>query len=182
MLAGGSGARYRSAVTAALALALTLAAAEAPPPAAPGLEAQRRAVATEMIALGAAIQREIERGDARALLARVPRDGLRCGPRRIPRARVARDLDRPGSWLHGMLFGGPGYAPVTGGPSSLRAFFAAAKEVAVLVGFEPDPSAGPVGRPCIEYRAPNAPAPSFALCFERRDARWWFADSLYPCN
>lgn len=146
------------------------------------LERDRVAIANEMIGLGAAIQRAVERSDTAALLARVPADGLRCGPRRIPRARVRRDLENPRSWLHGMLFGGSGYTPITGGSKSLRAFFAEAKEIAVLVGFQRDGRAGPVGQPCIEYRAPNAPAPVFPLCFERRGDAWWFADSLYPCG
>jgi hypothetical protein len=154
----------------------------APVPNDRAVERERVAIANEMVRVGAAVQRDVERADAAALLARVPADGLRCGARRIPRARVQRDLRNPRSWLHGMLFGGPGFTPITGGSTSLRAFFAEAEEVAVLVGFQRDTRAGAVGRPCIEYRAPKLPDPAFPLCFERRDGAWWFADSLYPCG
>jgi hypothetical protein len=170
----------RAVKTVIAALGVVLAAAPAPND--PAVERQRVAIANEMIGLGAAVQHDVERADPAALLARVPADGLRCGPRRIPRARVRRDLENPRSWLHGMLFGGPGYTPITGGSTSLRAFFADAKEIAVLVGFQRDGRAGLVGRPCLEYRAPNLPAPAFPLCFERREGAWWFADSLYPCG
>jgi hypothetical protein len=166
----------------ALLVALAASLSAAPAPSDPALERERVAIANEMVALGAAVQREIERADAAALLARVPAAGLRCGARLVPRARVQRDLRNPRSWLHGMLFGGPGFTPITGGSTSLRAFFADAKEVAVLVGFRRDTRAGAVGRPCLEYRAPNLPAPAFPLCFERRGGAWWFADSLYPCG
>jgi hypothetical protein len=175
-----------------LAIALAFAAgpgAAAPPskaPARPGqdpaLERRRAAIAGEIIRLGAAIQREIERGDVEALVARVPPDGLRCGGRVVPRARVARDLRAKGSWLHGVVFGGPAAVAARGQPASLRALFAAAPEIAVQVAFRRDPRAGPVGRPCLDYRAKRLATPGAPLCFEARGGRWWFTESLYPCG
>lgn len=182
---------------AALLLALALAAApaaraggepEAPPPPAAArarpadpLERRRAAVADELVKLGARIQREIEAGDVEALLARVPAGGLRCADRVVPRARVARDLRTPGSWLHAALLGAPG-APPPGPPRSLRAFFGAAPEVAVLVSFRRDARAGALGLPCLEYRARDLSPPRVPLCFEARGGRWWFTESLYPCG
>jgi hypothetical protein len=172
----------------AVALALALAAAPIAPaaasPAGPeqALEKRRAGIAEELIRLGAAIQREIERGDVEALVARVPPDGLRCGGRVVPRARVARDLRAPGSWLHGFFFGGPAAPDARGQPGSLRALFAAAPEIAVLVAFRRDARAGPVGRPCLDFRAKRLATPGAPLCFEARDGRWWFTESLYPCG
>ena len=126
------------------------------------------------------IQHEIEKGDAAALLARVPKEGIRCGEEIISRARVERDLKAPGSWLHGVLFGGPGAPVLPGKPSSLRAFFQEAKEIAVLVAFREDPRS-PLGLPCFEYRARDFNSPGAPLCLTPRDGKWWFTDSLYPC-
>jgi hypothetical protein len=157
--------------------------AESPRPDRPDeVERRREAIARDLVGVGASIQREIERGDVPALLARVPDDGLRCGPRRVPKARVARDLRAQGSWLHGVFFGGPGYAPPPRTPPSLAALFASAREIAVVVSFRPDARAGAVGRPCLDFRAPDVGTPGAPLCFEQRGGRWWFTESLYPCQ
>jgi hypothetical protein len=168
----------------AAALAAVIAAAAPPPGAAPtgDLEQRRARIANELIQLGAELQREIVREDADALLARVPPDGLRCAGRVVPRAKVARDLRGDGTWLHAVFFGGPGAAPPASGPASLAAFLRTAREVAITVTFQPDPRAGPVGRPCLDFRAKDLPTPGAPLCFERRDGRWWFTESLYPCG
>lgn len=170
-----------------LALALTASPAGKPPPgsapaarAADPLERRREAIADELVKLGARLQREIEAGDVEAILARVPAAGLRCADRVVPRARLARELRDPRSWLHASLLG-PGRAP-PGPPRSLRAFFASAREVAVLVSFRRDARAGPVGLPCLEYRARDVAAPQVPLCFEARGGRWWLVESLYPCG
>lgn len=168
--------------TAALALALALAAGPGPDPA-PGkdaLEARRKELAGQVMQVAARLQREIEAGDVKALLARVPAGGLRCGGRLVPRARVERDLRAEGSWLHGVLFGGPGAAAPPGQPASLRELFAGAKEIAVTVGFREDPRS-PLGLPCLEFRAKGTVTPGAPFCLEQRDGRWWFAESLYPC-
>lgn len=178
---------------AALLLALAVAAApaareRAAPAGTPGaaerqadpLERRRAAIADELVRLGARLQREIEAGDVEALLARVPESGLRCAGRVVPRARVARDLRTPGSWLNAVLIGTPGAPP--GPPRSLRAFFGAAPEVAVLVSFRRDARAGALGLPCLEYRARDVAPPRVTLCFEARAGRWWFTESLYPCG
>lgn len=179
---------YRSGVR-ALALALAVAlpavalgAGERAPGVPEAVERRREAIARDLVRMGAAIQREIERGDVPALLARVPDDGLRCGPRKVPKARVARDLRAPASWLHGVFFGGPGYAPPPRTPPSLAALFASAREIAVVVSFHPDARAGPVGRPCLDFRAQDHGTPGAPLCFEKRGGRWWFTESLYPCR
>lgn len=142
-------------------------------------ERRRAAIADELVKLGARLQREVEAGDVAALLARVPAAGLRCAGQVVPREKVARDLRDPGSWLHRTLLGAPG---PTGPPRSLRAFFGAAREVAVLVSFRRDARAGPLGLPCLEYRARDFPPPWVPLCFERRGGRWWLTESLYPCG
>ncbi|GAO04196.1 hypothetical protein [Anaeromyxobacter sp. PSR-1] len=171
-----------------VAVALALAAGAGPggapavpvaPPREATLDARREAIAQEVIRLGAALQREIEAGDAGALLARVPADGLRCAGQVVPRARVERDLRDPSRWLHRTLFG-----PSDGGraPGSLRAFLGRAKEVAVLVSFRRDPRAGPVGRPCLEFRARDLVNPAPPFCFEKQGRRWWLTESLYPCG
>ncbi len=175
----------------ALLLALSLAGAPAgkspgTAPAPPGraadpLDRRRDAIAGEMVKLGARLQREIEAGDVEGILARVPAGGLRCADHVVPRARVARDLRDPRSWLRATLLGPPGRPP-PGPPRSLRAFFAAAREVAVLVSFRRDARAGPVGLPCLEYRARDVTAPPVPLCFEAAGGRWWLAESLYPCG
>lgn len=146
------------------------------------VEARRAAIATEMIRLGGDLRRDIERGDVDALLARVPEGGLRCGTRIVPRARVARDLRSPRSWLRGVLLGGPGHVPPKGVAPSLRALFDEAPEVAVLVAFAEDERSGPVGRPCIDFRAREVGTPGAPLCFESRGGRWLFTQSLYPCR
>jgi hypothetical protein len=144
------------------------------------LEARRAEIARQVLPLGARIQKEIEAGDVRALLARIPPEGLRCGGRVVPRARVEHDLRAEGAWLHAALFGGPGAPAPPGQPSSLKAFFAEAKEIAVVVGFREDPDT-PVGLPCLEFRARDIVTPGAAFCFERRGGRWWLTESLYPC-
>jgi hypothetical protein len=150
------------------------------PPARPALEERRVEVAKEILQLAGRLQREIEAGDAAALLARVPADGLRCGDRVVPRARVEHDLRTDGSWLHAVFFGGPGAPAPSGQPASLRAFFATAKEIAVVVEFRADPRSE-LGMPCFTYRARDTVTPGAPLCFERRGGRWWFTESLYPC-
>ena len=160
-----------------LLLALTLA---APPKAAPGPEQRRAEIAQEILRLAGRIQREVEAGDVAALVARVPPDGLRCGGQVVPRARVEQDLRADGSWLHGVLFGGPGATAPAGQPSSLQAMFARAKEIAVVVAFREDPRSE-VGLPCLDYHAKDTITPGAPLCFEWHDGKWWFAESLYPC-
>jgi hypothetical protein len=172
----------------ALAIALLLAAAaRSPAPSArPGpedeVERRRVQIAKELVRLGAELKREIEAGDVAALVARVPPEGLRCAGQVVPRARVERDLRAPTSWLHGVFFRGPGAASRPGAPASLQAFFAAAGDVAVVVGFHPAPGAGPEGTPCLDFRAPGLVTPGGPLCFERKGGRWWFTESLYPCG
>lgn len=180
----------------AAALALLLAAGAAPPtaarpvlpaPARPApsdaLERRRAAIADELVRLGAHLEREIQAGDVAAILARVPPDGLSCGGRIVPRARIERDLRDRSSWLHGVLLGGPAApAAAPGRPPSLRAFFAAAPEVAVVVAFRRDPRAGTVGRPCLDFRARDLATPGVPFCFEARGGRWWLTESLYPCG
>jgi hypothetical protein len=164
------------------ALLASAPAAAAPPPAKDPLDARREAVANELLKLGAALQRAIEAGDAAPLLARVPDDGLRCGDRLVPKARVARDLRAPRAYLHGVFFGGPGYAPPAGTAPSLRALLREAPEVQALVSFRRDARAGPLGRPCLQFRARDRATPPAPLCFERREGRWWLTESLYPCR
>jgi hypothetical protein len=165
-----------------LLLAASLAAARADARSRPEIERRRDAVARELIRLAADLRREIERKDADALLARVPAEGLRCGGRVVPRERIARDLRSERSWLHGVFFGGPGYAPPPRTPASLAALFRKGGEVAVVVAFQPDPRAGELGRPCLDFRAKDTGTPGAPLCFERRGAKWWFTESLYPCG
>jgi hypothetical protein len=176
----------------ALALALLVAAGgaargapaearRAPAPAG-ALERRREAIARELVAVAGALRREVERGDVAALVARVPDAGLRCRGRSIPKARVARDLAARGSWLHGVFFGGPGYAPAAGVAPSLAALFAARAEVAVVVTFQPDARAGAAGRPCVDFRAEGIGTPGAPICFEERGGRWWVTESLYPCG
>ncbi len=196
-LAYGSAVRPLLTVLLAMALTASLARAAEAPRATPGraapkaaspaggkesLERRREAIARELIRLGGELQRAIEAGDVGAFVARVPPDGLRCGDRVVPRERVEQDLRAEGSWLHGVFFGGPGHVPFPGMARSLRAFFREAREVAVLVAFRADARAGPAGLPCIDYRAPGLGTPGAPLCFVRRDGRWWFTESLYPCR
>lgn len=171
-------------------LALALAAGAGPgggppvpvaPPRQGTLDARREAIAQELLRLAGALQREIEAGDAGALLARVPADGLRCAGQVVPRARVERDLREPSRWLHRTLLGPPEGAD-RGAPASLRAFLGQAKEVAVMVTFRRDPRAGPVGRPCLEFRARDLVNPAPPFCFEKQGRRWWLTESLYPCG
>jgi len=167
----------------AAALAALLAAAT--PPGALSeqrVEERHAAIAKELVRLGAQLQREIIAENADALLARVPPEGLRCGGRLVPRAKVARDLRGNGTWLHAVFFGGPGASPRPGAPASLAAFLRSAREVAILVSFQRDVSAGPTGRPCIDFRAKDLATPGAPLCFEQRGGRWWFTESLYPCG
>ncbi len=169
-------------------LLAALVAASAPParpaaPAAPDSRAeQRRAeIAKQMLQLAAELQREIEAGDVSARVARVPAAGLRCGGTRVPRARVERDLRSEGSWLHGVVFGAPGAAAsAPGQPASLKALFASAKEIAVLIQFREE-AGSEVGMPCLDYHARDTVTPGAPFCFERQGGRWWFAESLYPC-
>jgi hypothetical protein len=168
----------------ALLVALAAPAATAPPavPHRDPLETRRAEIARDLVRLGTVLRREIAAGDAEAIGARVPLDGLRCGGSVVPRARVLRDLRAPRSWLHGVLFGGPGYVPRSGGAASLREFFQRAGEVSVAVSFEADQAAGPVGRPCLEFQALPLTAPPFPLCFASRGGSWVFTESLYPCG
>jgi hypothetical protein len=170
-----------------LAAALLLAAAPAPSRPAEGrgregVERRREAVAREIAALGAQLRRAIEKHDVAAFVARVPQDGLRCGDRVVPRARVERDLRNEGSWVHGVVFGGRGFTPPPGTAPSLAGLFRTAREVALAVSFQQDPRAGPEGRPCLEFRAKEIATPGPPLCFERRGDAWWLVESLYPCG
>ncbi len=146
------------------------------------VEERRATIAKELVRVGVRLQREIVAEDTEALLARVPPEGLRCGGRLVPRAKIARDLRGNGSWLHDAFFGGPGAPARPGLPASLAAFLRSAREVAILVSFKPDPHAGPAGRPCIDFRAKDVATPGAPLCFEERNGRWWFTESLYPCG
>jgi len=146
------------------------------------VEARRAAIAGELIRLGGTLRHELETEDVEALLARVPADGLRCGTRIVPRAKIARDLRTPRSWLRGVLFGGPGYTPPRGTAASLKALFAGHEQVAVLVAFAQDERSGPVGRPCIDFRARGIGTPGVPFCFEAKGAAWLFTQSLYPCR
>lgn len=165
-----------------LALALS-AAPQAPagPPADP-VEQRRAEVARDLVRVGEELRREIVAGDARALGARVPAEGLRCAGRLVPRGRVQRDLATPGSWLHDTLLGAPGLRGQKGAPASLAELLTTAGEVAIAVSFVQDARAMPLGRPCLEFRVKNVVTPTAPLCFERRDGRWWFTESLYPCG
>jgi hypothetical protein len=146
------------------------------------LEQQRAAIAKEVVQLGAELQRRIEAGDAEALVARVPADGLRCAGTIVPREKVARDLRGPERWLHRVFFGAPGTKQRPDAAPSLAAFLRSADEVAIVVSFQRDARAGPAGRPCIDYRVKDRATPGAPLCFEKRDGRWWFTESLYPCG
>lgn len=146
------------------------------------MEQRREAVAKELVRLGGELQRQIAGGQVDALVARVPPEGLRCAGRIVPRAKVARDLRTPGTWLHDVLFGGPSRGPRPGAPTSMVDFLRTAKDVAILVSFQPDAVAGPTGRPCIDFRAEGLVTPGTPLCFAHRDGRWWFTESLYPCG
>jgi hypothetical protein len=96
---------------------------------------------------------------------------------------VLRDLSTPGSWLHDTLLGAPGAAPAPrDAPASLAELLRRAGDVALAVTFVKDARAAPLGRPCLEYRAQGVVTPGTPLCFERRDGRWWFTESLYPCG
>jgi hypothetical protein len=161
-------------------LPLLLALAMTAPRPQPTLEEQRAEIAKQILRLAGHLQREIEAGDVAALVARVPPGGLRCGGAIVPRARVEHDLRTEGSWLHGVFFGSPAASAAAGRPSSLKALFASAKEIAVLVGFREDPRSE-VGLPCLDYRAKETVTPGVPICFEWRDGKWWFAESLYPC-
>jgi hypothetical protein len=144
------------------------------------LDRRRSAIAKELVALGTELRREIVRGDAAALLARVPAAGLRCAGRVVPRPKVARDLRTSGAWLHDVLFAlGPG---ARGAPASLAELLRTSREVAVVVTFREDPASGPTGLPCLDYRVKGVATPGAPLCFERVGGRWWFAESLYPCG
>lgn len=169
----------------AIFLALTLALAA--PPAAKeskdakaALEAKRAEIAREVIRLAPALQRDIEAGDVKALLARVPSEGLRCGERVVPRARLEHDLRTDGTWLRGAFFGGAGASAAPGQPTSLKAFFASAREIAAVVAFREDPRTA-VGLPCLEFHAKNMVTPGAPFCFEHRGGRWWLVESFYPC-
>lgn len=162
-----------------------VAAASTPPREARGaeegsLDDRRKAIATEMVKLGASLRRSIEAGSVEAILARVPAAGLRCGDRVVPRVRVEHDLRTRGSWLHEVMFGDAGASPRA--PRSLRAFFKAVPDTAIVVGFRRDPTAGAIGRPCLDYRAEGFATPGSPLCFDRRGGTWWLIDSLYPCG
>ncbi len=165
-----------------LLLALTLAAPARAPAGTDAKAEQRRAeIAKQILQLAGELQREIEAGNVGALVARIPPAGLRCGGARVPRARVERDLRGEATWLHGVLFGGPGANPPgPGQPASLKALFASAKEIAVLVEFREDPGSE-VGMPCLDYHARDTITPGAPFCFEWRNGKWWFAESLYPC-
>lgn len=168
---------------AAALVALALAVRQAPAdPAGEALERRRAEVARELIRVGQALRRELVAGDAGALSSRIPAEGLRCAGHLVPRARVARDLATPGSWLHDTFLGGPGARGTASAPASLAALLRAHPAVAIAVSFVRDPAATPLGRPCLEFRVKGVVTPVAPLCFERRDGRWWFTESLYPCG
>jgi len=177
---------YRTGVRAiAVAVAVALAAAPRPARAAgqdEALERRREAIAKELVRVGADLRHELERGDRAALVARVPEAGLRCGDRTVPKAHVSRDLAAPDSWLHGVFFGGPGYAAPAGTAPSLQALVRTKRDVAVVVTFVRDPRAGELGRPCLDFRVEGVLTPGVPFCFEQRNGRWWLVDSLYPCG
>jgi hypothetical protein len=169
---------------AVLALALAAAAAAQAPggPAGDPAERRRAEIARELVRLGEQLRRQIVAGDAKAIAARVPPDGLRCAGRIVPRARVERDLATPGSWLHDTLFGAAGHAARGAPPASVAEVLRTSADVAIAVSFVRDPRALPLGRPCLEFRAKNVVTPGAPLCFEQRDGKWWFTESLYPCG
>jgi hypothetical protein len=160
---------------------LALAAQAATAPSGTPVERQREEIAKEIVRIGTAVRREVIAGDARAIAARVPEDGLRCAGRVVPRARVERDLATPGTWLHDTLFGRTP-AVRSGSPRSLAELLRSSPEIAMAVSFVRDPRAGEVGRPCLEFRAKDAVTPGTPLCFELRAGRWWLSESLYPCG
>ncbi len=146
------------------------------------VDRNRDAIAKDLVRIGAALRRNVEAGDLKAILALVPEAGLRCGGRVIPRAKVELDLRSASSWMHGALFGGPGYSARPGAPASLAGFLRSTSEIAIVVTFQESGAAGPEGRPCIDFRAEGVVTPGLPFCFERRDDRWWLVDSLYPCG
>jgi hypothetical protein len=166
-----------------LLVALTLSAPAAPAAPAPDAKAERRRaeIAKQILQLAGQLQRDIEAGNVAALVARVPATGLRCAGARVPRAHVEQDLRSEGTWLHGVIFGGPGVNPPgPDQPASLKALFATAKEIAVVVEFRED-SSSEVGMPCFDYHARDTITPGAPFCFEWRSGKWWFTESLYPC-
>jgi hypothetical protein len=163
------------------ALVVLALAAQAAAPSGGVVESRRAEIGRELVRLGGEVRREILAGDARAVAARVPEDGLRCAGRVVPRARVERDLATPGTWLHDTLFGRTATARA-GSPRSLAELLRSHPDVAVAVSFVRDPRAGDVGRPCLEFRAKDVVTPGAPLCFELRDGRWWLSESLYPCG
>ncbi len=168
---------------AAMLAASTAAPAAAQAPAGDALEQRRAEVARDLLRLGEELRREILADDAPALAGRVPPDGLRCAGRVVPRGRVQRDLSTPGSWLHDTLFGAPGARGTRGAPlGSVAELLRTSTEVAIAISFVQDPRAQPLGRPCLEFRAKGVTSPLAPLCFEQRDGRWWFTESLYPCG
>lgn len=175
-LAGGAYARPVPAPALAAVLAALAGAAGGSPDAS---DVAREAMARRVVALGRELRRAVEAGDAGAVLARVPPEGLACGDRTIPRARVERDLRTSRSWLHRTLFERGGGE---GSPASLREFFLRADRVTVEVAFEPDPAAGPIGRACLSFRAGGLPSPVLPLCFFERGGRLWLTQSPYPCG
>jgi hypothetical protein len=163
-----------------LLLAAALAAAAPAPPGDP-VEQRRAHTARELLRVANELRREIVAGDAKALAARVPPDGLRCAGHSVPRAKVLRDLSTPGSYLHETFFGRAG-SPAGAPPASLAQLLRTSPDVAAAVAFVADPRASPVGRPCLEFRAQGVVTPGAPLCFEQRDGRWWLTESLYPCG
>ncbi|HUL59937.1 MAG TPA: hypothetical protein VLU43_11705 [Anaeromyxobacteraceae bacterium] len=173
----------------ALLLAAVLRAAPAASVPPDPVEERREAVAREMLGLGSEIRRALEAADPAALVARIPPEGLRCAGRIVLRRDVAQALADRGTWLHGALFGGPGYAPAAGAAPSVRDFLLrAGRDVEVEIGFVADRRAAPVGRPCFQFRpargrpAPGGAPPDISFCFERRGAAWLFTESLFPCG
>ncbi len=148
----------------------------------PAADRGRQAIASELLRVGAELRREVVAGDTGAILARVPEAGLRCGRRLVPRAKVAADLRSESSWVHGALFGGPGYSARPGAPASLAALLRGPAEVAIVVTFQEAGRDLPEGRPCVDFRAEGISTPGVPFCFERRGERWWLVDSLYPCG
>lgn len=169
-------------ISALLALALVAAPKAPADPAGDPVERRRAEVARDLVRLGEELRRELVAGDAKAIGARVPAEGLRCGGRLVPRSRVQRDLSTPGSWLHDTLLGVPGHPGAKETPASLAELLRAAGEVAIAVTFVHDVRAEPLGRPCLEFRAKGVVGPTAPLCFERQGGRWWFTESLYPCG
>ena len=194
MIVARAGARaYRTGVR-ALVLALAAASAAAGPPAlaadappadrpASAVERRREAIARELLAVGAALQREIARGDAAAIVG--PRPGGGPALRRPDGAEGARRAGPrgPGELAPRRLLRRAGVRAArrarrrrsrrSSAPAGTWRWWSRSAAI---------PRAGPTGRPCLELRAKELATPGAPLCFEERGGRWWLTESLYPCG